>query len=238
MLVSITHGEHTFKCSARQAAALDALLETNAGGFATVKGYVSTSGRVTPEVADITFISRFSVEKMYQRKIAALQALTLAECLSELRDHPKIKATTTEALFEAFDVRKASEIASMEKTLAGVRDDAHRQAHDRNYCTLGQGVKVHYLTEKNSEGIMVPVLDGGVPVVDNIMLNILQVSKSVIVPGEYKSVNSGVPVLLSNAMKRKVPKTCNMKALSLKEGKFESLHIAGIEMIPEEFRGF
>lgn len=238
MLVSITHGDHTFKCSARQAAALDALLESNHGGFATVKGYISESNRITPETADITFISRFSVEKLYQRKIAALQALSLNECMDILRDHPKIKVTTTEDLYAAFDVRKASEIASMEKTLAGVRDDAHRQAHDRNYCTLGQGVKVHYLTEADANGIKVPVLDGGVPVVDNIMLNILQVSKKVIVPGEYKTVNSGVPVLLSNAMKRQIPKTCTMKVLSLKEGKFESLHIAGIEMIPAEFRGF
>jgi hypothetical protein len=237
MLVKITHNGQTFHCSPRQAAALETLMDSNAGGFATVKGYISTSNRVEPETADITFISRFSVQRMYQRTIAALQALTLDDCMDDLRDHPKVKALSTDDLYRMFDERKASEIASMQKTLDGIRDDAHRQAHDRNYHTLADGVKVHFVSEKDDAGIKVPVLTDGLPVVESIMLNVLQVSKNVTMPGVYKVVNSGVPVLISNAMRKRLPKSCKIKAISLKDEKFDSLKIAGLEMIPEDFKG-
>jgi hypothetical protein len=69
------------------------------------------------------------------------------------------------------------------------------------------------------------------------MLNVLQVSKNVTMPGVYKVVNSGVPVLISNAMRKRLPKSCKIKAISLKDEKFDSLKIAGLEMIPEDFKG-
>lgn len=237
MLVKITNNGVTFLCSPRQSVALELLMDSNAGGFATVKGYVSESGRVKPETADITFISRFSVTRLYERTIAALNALTMNDIMDEVRDNPKIKALSTDALYKAFDERKAAEIASMEKTLAGVRDDAHRQAHDRNYHTLTNGIKVHFLTEKDDKGIMVPVLTDGLPVVKSIMINILKVSKTVTVPGEYKTVNSGVPVILSNAMKKKLPKSCKIKALSLKDENFDELNMSGVKFLTEDVKG-
>lgn len=237
MLVKVTHNNQSFLCSPRQAAALESLMDSNAGGFATVKGYVSESNRVKPETADVTFISRFSVTNLYKRKIEALKALKLDDCMADVRDNPKIKATSTDDLYRIFDERKASEIDSMQKTLDGVRDDAHRQAHDRNYQTLADGVKVHFVSEKNADGIKVPVLTDGVPVVESIMLHVIEVSKKVTVPGEYKVVNSGVPVLLSNAMKRHLPKSCKIKAISLKDEKFDSLKLAGLEYIPKDFKG-
>lgn len=238
MLVKITHNGITFQCSPRQAAALEALMETNGGGFATVKGYVATSGRVSPETADITFVSRFKVSRLYERSIAALEAMKMEDIMSDVRDNPKVKALTVEALWEAFDARKATEIASMQKTLEGDRDDAHRAAHDRNYVTMADGVKVHFKSEKDkTSGLKLPILVDGLPVVESIMLNIIQVSKKVITPGEYKAVNSGVPVLLGNAMHNHLPKSCKIKALSLKEDNFESLHIDGNAIIPNDIKG-
>jgi len=227
-----------FVANARQAATIELLCNSNAGGFATVKGYVSKSGRVSPETADITFISRFSVSRLYKRKIAALEALTLADVMPELIEKDKVKAMPMEALNKAFNDRKATEIASLQKTLDGTdRDDAHRQAHDRNYVTITDGVKVHFLSEK-VDGIMVPVLnEDGLPTVESIMLNIIQVSKNVTIPGEYKVVNSGVPVLISNALNNLLPKSSKIKTISLKEDNFDSLHLANMEYLPEDFKG-
>jgi hypothetical protein len=235
---AITHNGSSFLCTAEQAKALEVLLDTNAGGFASVKGYVSESGRTSPETADITFISRFSTEKLYQRKMEALLSMTADTVLNELRDDPKIKALTTDEFYTAFEARKAYEIESMQKTLDGVRDDARRESHDRNYLTLTSGVKVHFVTEKGSDNLTYPVLDTatGLPIVNSIMLSTIQVSKNVLVKGEYKVVNSKVPTLISKAMEKHLPKSCKFKNVSLKEDNFTALHIAGQELIPEDFK--
>jgi len=236
MLVNITHDGRSFYCSARQAAAIDALMNTNAGGFATAKGYVSTSGRVKPEKADITFVSRFRVSNLYRRKIEALEAMTMDDIMDMVRNDPKISAVKTDKLYATFEDRRKYLIESLQKTLDGDRSDAHRQAHDRNYVTLTDGIKVHFKTEK-VDGIMVPILHNGLPIVESIMLNIIEISKKIIEPGEYKPVNSGVPVILGNAMERKLPKSCKMKTLSLKEDNFDSIAIGGETVLPEDIRG-
>lgn len=230
----ITHNGNTFNCSARQAAALDILMDTNGGGFATVHGYKSAS---SGEIADISFISRFSMEKLYARKREALESMKVEDIIDGIRENPKIKALTVDALWTAFDERKAALIESIDKTDAGDRSDAHRQAHDRNYAHLVPGVKVNYVTE-NKGGLQIPVLDAdGIPTVASIMLSIIQVSKVVKEEGTHKVVNSGVPVILSNAMDRKLPKSCKIKTISLKDDNFESLTIGGEELLPSMFKG-
>ena len=234
----VTHNGVTFNVSPRHAAALELLMETNGGGFATVKGYVSTSDRIVPEKADIQFISRFKVENLYARRRAALEAITFADVYPLVKDHPKVAALDESKVEAIFNERKAKEIASIDKTASGDRDDAHRAAHDRNYLTVVPGVKTNWITEKNDEGLQIPVLDSdGFPTVGSIMLNIIQVNKTVIEPGEYKVVNSGVPVILSNAIKSLLPKSCKMKTISLKENNFDSLAINGMELLAEQFKG-
>lgn len=225
-----------FRASLKQAEAIDTLLNTNAGGFATVHGYVSKSGRVTPETSDMTFISRFSVERLYKRKIAALEALSLADIMDSVKANEKLALLENITLVETFEARKEKEMASLQKTLDGDRNDAYRQSHDRNYCRLGHGVKVHFLTQK-VDGETSPVLIDGLPIVESIMLSAIVVSKNVKVQGERKVVNSGAPVLISNAIKAKLPKSTKMITLSLKDDNFESLSIAGNTMIPDEFSG-
>lgn len=231
----ITHNGQTFNVSARQAAALDILMDTNGGGFATINGYVSGS---TGEVADITFISRYNMAKLYERKAAAIKAMNLSDIMLSVHDNAKIKALSAVQLEAAFEDRKATLLESIQKTQDGDRSDAHRQAHDRNYHHLVPGVKVNFKTEKNAEGKQIPVLDAdGFPTVESIMLSIIQVAKRVVQEGEYKTVNSGVPVILSNAIERKLPKSCIVKTLSLKDNNFSSLAISGEELVPSMFKG-
>ena len=238
MNVTLSVSGSTFVASARQAATIQTLIECQKGGFAKVRGYVATSGRISPETYDATVMTRFSVERLYERKMKALQAITLDDIRANLIKSDKVAALSESELNQAFNDRRATEIASMQKTLDGVRDDAHRAAHDRNYVTMGQGVKVHFVSEKNADGIKVPVLNNdGLPTVESIMLNVVEISKSVLVEGEYKKVNSGVPVLISNAMNAVLPKSTKLKTLSLKSDNFDSLAIDHETLLPKEFAG-
>lgn len=230
----ITHDGVTFNVSARQAASLELLMETNGGGFATIKGYVSSE---SGEVSNITAITRFSYPNLNKRKQTFIEGVTMNDIMDEVREDPKVKALTVDDLYTAFDARKADLLESIKKTQDGDRSDAHRQAHDRNYHQLTPGVKVNFVTEKVN-GKQVPVLDkDGVPTVGAILLSIIQVEKEIVTPGTYKTVNSGVPVILSNAIEKKMPKTCKMKTISLKDNNFESLKIAKQELLPSMFKG-
>ena len=122
------------------------------------------------------------------------------------------------------------------QTLEGDRDDAHRAAHDRCYLTVADGVVIHYATEKGDDGLKYPVILSGFPIVDSIMLNVLELSRNVREPGEYKTVNSGAPVLVSNIIKSILKERGVRKRsrISLKEGKFERLAIDGDVVLPED----
>lgn len=238
MNVTLTVDGKTFICAARQASTIQTLLECQKGGFANVRGYTATSGRVSPETANLTVLTRFSTERLYKRKMKALQEMTLDDIKDQLLKNDKVSALPFAALNKAFEDRKATEIASMQKTLDGVRDDSRRAAHDRNYVSIGDGVKVHFVSEKNADGIMVPVLNAdGLPTVESIMLTVVEIAKTVLVEGEYKKVNSGVPVLISNAMHANLPKSTKIKTLSLKSDNFESLVIDGETVLPKDIAG-
>jgi hypothetical protein len=227
-----------FWCSAKQANAIDTLLQTNKGGFARVHGYVAKSDRVEPETYDASFLSRFSLEKLYLRKIAALEALKLDDIREAIAKDSKLSVLSDAELQVALDARKAMEIASMTKTLDGVREDARRQSHDRNYLPLGAGVKVHFLTEKSAvDGLTYPVLRDGLPQVKNVMVSAIEVSRKVIKEGVYKTTNSGVPVRISHAMQSALPKSTKLKMLSLGDENFESLVIDGEAILPKDIAG-
>lgn len=235
MNVIIEANGSKFYATPKQAMALATLLETQKGGFARANGYVSKSGRITPEVSNLTFLSRFNLERLYQRKIAALESIKFDDVEADLRKVPKLKNVDRLELREAFHDRVRDEILSMEKTLAGVREDARRQSHDRNYVSLGAGVKVHFVTEKDSrDGLTYPVLTNGLPTAKNIMVSAMEISRTVTSPGAYKPVNSGVPKLISNVLNAKLPKATKIKTLSLDSDNFESLVIDGNTILPKD----
>lgn len=199
-----------FIISDKLADTVEVLLNTPKGCFATVMGYVSTSGRTKAEVSDINFISRFSVENVYKNRLESLKNLS-----------PKASDN-----IDLFNEAKGELITSLEKTLMGVREDAQRKAHDRNYVSFGNGVVGHFKVHK-VDGIMVPVLEHGLPVVESIMLNILENGRKIIEKGEYKVVNSSKKTIMKREIEGRLPKSTRIKRLSLKEGKFDSVRIGG-----------
>lgn len=236
--VIVTINGQQFNCSARQALAIETLQNTQKGGFARINGYVSKSGRVNPEVSNISFLSRFNLENLYNRKIKALENLSFETLKPELLKVEKLKKLTTLELFYEFAKRVEDEIASMQKTLDGVRDDERRKSHDRCYVSVGAGVKVHFVTEKANDGLTYPVLaENGLPTVKNIMVSAIEVSRQVLTEGAYKPVNSGVPKLISNVIQSHMPKSCKIKTLSLADDNFESLTIDHEVIMPKDIAG-
>lgn len=223
-----------FRATAEQAEALESLSVARQGGIATVYGYVATSGRVKPTVYDAQLITRFSVENLYKRKMAALSDLRFSDVKEFIDADPVLSKLSETELLTIFNTRKAKEVDSMNTTLSGDRSDAHRQGHDRCYARVTDGIKVHFVTEK-VDGIMQPVLTDGLPTVASIMVACLELNRNVREPGEYKVVKSGAPVLMSNAIAKVLnSRSVGLKFLSLKEGNFERLIVARKSYLPED----
>lgn len=238
-------GDCKFRCTEEQAKTLDTLKEVIAGGIGTVHGYVAKSGRVTPEKADIQFITHFSTDRLNERKAEALRELSYDDIAEHAEKHDKVLVLSREERVALFEERKQKELDSIEKTASGDRSDNYRQAHDRCYCHIDKGIKVHYATydEEYTENgkkkkRKVPELVAGLPVVDSIMLNILELKRDILEPGEYKKVNSGASVLIKNAMLKGLnSRSVGLKSLSLKEDNFDSLVLSRKEILAEDCKG-
>ncbi|QDJ96218.1 hypothetical protein Xoosp13_31 [Xanthomonas phage Xoo-sp13] len=229
-----------FRATESQAEAIASLTEARAGGIATVYGYRPTSGYVAGKspVQDMQVLTRFSTERLYQRKVAALSDIKFSDIREHVEKDPILSKLSEVEAMALFNTRKAEEVASMTKTLTSTdRSDAHRAAHDRCYAKMADGIRVHYVTEKVGEH-KEPVLTDGLPTVDSIMVTILELNKTVRVPGEYKVVKSGAPVLMSNCIAKVLnSKSVSLKALSLKEDNFERLIVSRKSYLPEDVAG-
>lgn len=226
-----------FRATAEQAEALESLSVARQGGIATVYGYKAESGRTVPTVYDAQLITRFSVENLYKRKMAALSDLRFSDVKEFIDNDPILSKLPESELLTIFNTRKVKEVDSMNATLSGDRSDAHRQGHDRCYARVADGIKVHFVTEK-VDGIMQPVLTDGLPTVASIMVACLELNRNVREPGEYKVVKSGAPVLMSNAISKALNKrSVGLKYLTLKEDNFERLVVARRSYLPEEVAG-
>ena len=229
----ITVSDKTVWATPQQCETLKTLTDSRKGGFARVIGYKPTSGYVTPPVVDMTVTTRFSYQKLIERQAAIIETITFEQAEPYL-----VKANVNVTDTDLFEQRKAMMLASIKKTTDGDRSDAMRAAHDRCYINFADGVTVHLRTEK-VDGIMQPVLQAGSPVIDSIMLNVLEVSRTVRQAGERKIVKSGVPVLISNAID-KVARDSGvrqMKRIALKDDNFESLKIDGETITPDDIIG-
>jgi hypothetical protein len=211
--------------------AVEVISKANSGGFATVKGYKPTTDYVTPPTVDINFISRFSTERLYERKLKALKELSFNDVSL---DHPKLKALSSNEAMALFASCIGKMVESMDKSLKGVRDDAHRIAHDTFYFGFAAGAKLHFMTEKGNLGGKELVLVNGHPVVESVMVSIIEISRKVVQEGVYKTTNSGEKVLMDNAINKALKsKTVSMKTISLKENNYEALNIGGESVSPE-----
>ena len=192
-----------FRATAEQAEAIESLSQARAGGIAKVYGYQPQTGYVKGKypLQDMEVLTRFSTERLYERKARALSEITYNDIREHVAADPVLNKMPEIELLALFNDRKAGEVASMAKTLTSDdRSDAHRAGHDRCYARMADGIRVNYVTEKDADGLMQPVLTDGLPTVAAIIVNVLEISKTVRVAGEYKVVNSGAPVRISNCI--------------------------------------
>jgi hypothetical protein len=237
--VYTTEHNDQFLCTKEQSDILDTLRELNRGGIGAVHGYVPTSGYdVSPEL-DLQIITRISTNALYERKIAALESIQFSDIASELAQHPKLAALTFREAEDLFNLRKQSNIDSMKKTLSGDRSGAAREGHDRNNISVCQGVKVN-LEGTKVDGAKVPTLYPApngkkLPKCESILLSYLEISRTIVKPGQLKVVNSGAPVLMSDLIESKLnKKSVGLKTLSLDPSKFKRIVVAKKEILKED----
>lgn len=217
-----------------QADVLEMLEHCNAGGVAGVHGYVATSKRITPEVANYQVITCFNYTKLLQRQLIQVEAVDFADVNVDSIPDMKLKGKSRQ---EWFNAAKAALVASAQKTLDNDRSDARRQGHDRCYVKFADGVKAHLVTEKRADNLMHPVLTDGHPTVESIKLQVLVLNKTVTSKGEYKHVNSGALVLAKNAINKVLnQRSVGLRTLSLKAGNFDSLTIDHNVVIADDIK--
>lgn len=208
-------------------------LESSKHGFASIHGYVSTSNRITPEVANYVFNSKFSTIRLYERKLEALRAIEFkdVDVTGWIASKGRDSKPNAEMQFEWC---KALMIQSLNATILGVRNDPHREGHDACYIPVCHGVKVHLVTAKNDEGLMRPVLTDGIPTCAKVIINAIVVSKNVITPGQYKDVKNGSKVLMDKAIEKLMNKrSVKIITFSLDDDKYDTLKIGGLEIASE-----
>ena len=235
----------TVNLTASQVEAIQTLSNTRKGGVGSVTGYKPTSNYVEGKepVQNIQLIANFSTANLYARKIKALQEIEYGDVVKHLFDDEKLSSLSMNETLDIFNARKAMMIASMQKSLDGARDDAYRAAHDLCYVIIGD-VKCHLVTEKKTvdgKKTTVPVMDKkGNVTVASIMVNYLELNKTTVVEGERKpKPNSGLPVLMSNAIKKCLNKrSVDLKTLSLKADNFTSFKVDKKEFLPEHVTRF
>lgn len=226
-----------FRATAQQAEALENLSEARKGGIATVYGYVPKTGYVKDQypVVDMQVLTRFSTENLYKRKMTALSEIRFSDVKPHVNSDPVLSKMDETDLLALFNERKSKEVDSMNTTLSGDRSDSHRQGHDRCYAHIADGVKVNFVTEKDKDGLMQPVLTDGLPTVASIMVSYLEINRTTRKEGEYKVVNSGAPVRMSNAIGKVLnSRSVGLKMLSLKEDNFERLIVSRKSYLPED----
>lgn len=232
VLTLMNHNGRDFWATIQQAEFLAGLKDAPRGGIGTVRGYKPESDWLTVPTVNIQGIFRFSTERLYKRKAAALNSLTFGDVADGVAKDPKLSALSDVEARTLFAERLASQIASLEKTLSGDRNDSYREAHDLFYVGISEGVKVHLAsTKSDSDGLKHLVLIDGHPVADSIMVSYLELSREYIVPGSRKTVNSGAPVRMGNLIENALnSRSVGYRALSLKPDNFESFAIGGTIM--------
>jgi hypothetical protein len=217
-----------------QAEALTQLIDAKAGGCAGIHGYIPSTGYIINPVVDLQVLTKFSYKKLLKRKRDALETIIFADVQDAIADEIKLSVLGTSDQNALFETRKQALLKSIDTTLEGVRDDAHRQGHDRCYVGFADGIKAHLVTEKGTDGLKYPVMLNGFPVVDSIVLGCIELNRKVIKEGVYKPVNSGAPVLMGNAIESLLNKrSVSYKAISLKADNFDRVVISKQEFLPE-----
>ena len=216
-----------------QVEAVAVLLDTRKGGVAAVEGYSPSTNWITPPVQNIQFISRINYGKMLERKKAALEGLSLADVADAIAREPKLADLSSAEQRSLFHEALDAELASIETTQSGDRSDARRQASDRCFIRISEGVRVHLETEKVN-GETHPVLTNGHPTIKSIMVEAFFLNTTTVVEGVRKPVNSKPLTLMKQAIREAIDKPgVSFKNLSLKEDNFKALKVDKQTILPE-----
>lgn len=226
----------TFVCTNRQAQAIAQLREAHKG-FAAVKAYRPTTNWIERPSQNIQMIVGFLTHRLYQRQMDAMSDLSVSDLnLSKwVPSKGKDACATAEEQF-ALCVELAK--TSKSKSIEGELKNAHTAAHERNYLTICNSIKVHYISEKNADGIKVPVLNAdGLPMVESILVPYLEIKTVTVVEGKRKVVNSGSKVLMDNAIEKAMSKRYAFRMMSLKDDSFDEFKVGSETISPENLDG-
>lgn len=234
-LMETSNGEK-FWATKKQSDTLITLSQTRPGTIGTVHGYVPSTGYVEKPTVDIQGIFRISVTSLYKRRIEALNKIKFVDIADAMAANPKLANIPIGEAKQHFEDRKQKQIDRHTTTLEGDRSDSRRQGHDLAYIQVVDGIKVNLHTVKNkSSGLVERVLmdiDGEAhPTCESIMLGYLEIKRKTLVPGVKKVVNSGVPVLIGEAIENTLNKrSVTYRTLSLKEDNFNTIVIDRMEI--------
>lgn len=226
MTVTRTYDSHTMTLPDSVADAAETLATLRPGGIATIHRYRTAEGKkvITPSVSTMTIVTRFSYGKRNDRILAMLGNL----------EAKSVDLVGVDA--SLFDEARSAMYESARKTAEGDRSDAHRQAHDTFYATIGTGVKVKMETADGPEGRKVLVVDSetGLPRFDGLHINALVLKRVVHEKGQKEPTNSKPLTLVKQRIQRVIDEAFGT-FINLKLGadNFESLSIGGDVVVPE-----
>jgi hypothetical protein len=219
----------------KQAAVIEVLSKARKGGCASVIGYKPSTNWVKQPTHNIQMITNFSYKKLHERRLSALNQVTFLELIPFIAEDPKLSNTPLNELKVIYVDRVNKIKESMELPDDDGEKTAHQEAHTRCYAYV-EGIKLHLVTTLVNK-IKQPVTKDGKVICDSIMIPYLELKTTVVEQGEYKKVNSGLPVLMGNAIEHFLNSRCmKYKTLSLKEDNFVSFNIDKQVILSEDIK--
>jgi len=233
--ITRTFDGRTVNMTEQQANVLDTLAETRKGGMAVIHGY-SPDARgqkyIQRPVYDVTVISRIRVDRLYQRIINALEPIQFQDI--DFTQSDRLSNLTVAKLQDLFNERKEFLLARYRRE----RENAHTEAHVRNYISPCQGVKGNLVTEPqmvDGRKLQIPVVDAdGHYSLSAILVEGLEVSRRMIQDGQLKPTNPQNKTLVMRQMERVLPKVgTSYRRFSLSPETFESVSIDRQTVFPD-----
>jgi len=237
MVEIVSDDGRTILMTPSQKESIERIAASRRGGLGTVFGYKPESDWDVSPTQNIRMITKFSVQKLYERKLAALEAITFEDVEPQIEYDPKLSKLNPKELVKLFNERKQQEMDSLRKSMSGDRSDSHRQAHDTFYTKIDD-MKVHLETEK-VKGETRLVMNRGRYYLKSIMIPYLSVEVETLVEGKRKVVNSGPSVRMKNIITKCLnERSVGYKTLSLKSNNFDKLVLDRKHFLPEDVSKF
>lgn len=202
------------------------------GRFGVITGHQSGIDNpkcINPTISDITFITNPRYDRWLDKMQAAVAGVNFLDVINSM-PRPKFSEMKAKAkgqeMEPLFNEAKKDILASLQTSIAGDGEDAHRLGHRLCYATFMAGttpIKCHLITEPDEEGHKRPTVDEqGYMTVNSLMLPFFIISRKVIDPGLWKPTNSRPLTMMKSAIldQTGLPE---WKTISVGKGNFKSL---------------